>query len=184
MKPNVDLINDFLTQNEAEMLFEVLKKGIEWKQEKIKIFGKEVVEPRLVAWYGDKAYKYSGKLMQPQPWTKELLEIKSIIEENTGYKFNNVLLNYYRNGLDSMGWHSDDEAELGKNPVIASLSLGQERRFQFRFKADKSIKVHYLLSSGSLLLMKNDCQHLWQHQVPKSGIQVGERINLTFRLIV
>jgi len=185
LNPQPDFIyhSAFYAAARSEALFSVLKHEIEWQQGKIKLFGKEIVEPRLVAWYGEKAYKYSGKLMQPRLWTAILLEMKNEIEQASGHSFNSVLLNFYRNGQDSMGWHSDDEAELGTNPVIASLNLGETRKFQFRLKASKPTKMEILLETGSLLLMQGDTQHLWQHAIPKSAKANGQRINLTFRYI-
>ena len=175
----------FYSSTESAAYLKKLKENIQWKQETLKIFGKEVKTPRLTAWYGDEgiAYKYSGKIFYAMAWTKELFEIKAKSEKFAGIKFNSVLLNYYRDGNDSMGWHSDDEPELGKNPVIASVNFGQERRFDLRNKQNHQIKQHIYLQNGSLLLMKGELQHHWQHQVAKSKRAVNERINLTFRLI-
>ena len=182
--PDYQYFNNFYSINESKSIFESLKNEIEWKSEKIKIFGKEVLEPRLVAFYGEKPYKYSGKINIPKPFTPLLEVIKNKIEEDTNTYFNVVLLNYYRNGADSMGWHSDNEPELGKNPTIASLTFGAERYFDFRNIVDHKIKHKIFLENGSLLLMKGETQSLWQHQIAKSKkINMG-RINLTFRNII
>lgn len=164
--------------------FELLKTEINWKQEGMKIYGKEVLFPRLTAWYAEegKTYKYSGLVNIPQEFTTNLLKIKKMVELKTGKKFNSALLNYYRNGQDSMGWHSDDEPELGKNPVIASVSLGAERKFQFKHKGMPKSLININLSPGSLLIMQGATQHHWLHQVPKVK-DAGERINITFRWV-
>lgn len=159
---------------------------VAWRQEKIKMFGKELLLPRLTAWYGDpgKTYRYSGLQNEPLPWLPALLPLKKAVESATNYSFNSVLLNYYRHGQDSMGWHSDDEPELGPNPVIASVSFGQARRFDFRHRHDKTLpKQSVWLEHGSLLLMQGPTQHNWQHQVPKSAKATETRLNLTFREI-
>jgi alkylated DNA repair dioxygenase AlkB len=149
------------------------------------MFGKKVMQPRLTALYGDEAisYSYSGITMEPIPWSKTLLEIKGKVEEVAEARFSHVLLNFYRDGQDSMGWHRDNEASLGPEPVIASVSFGVCRRFQFRNYVDKKEKLEIELGHGSLLLMKGACQDHWEHQIPKSKKVSGERINLTFRLI-
>lgn len=164
--------------------FELLKSEINWKQEGMKMYGKEVLFPRLTAWYAEdgKTYKYSGLVNIPQEFTPNLLKIKEMVELKTGKKFNSALLNYYRNGQDSMGWHSDDEPELGKNPVIASVSLGAARKFQFKHKTMPKSLININLSPGSLLIMQGATQHHWLHQVPKIK-DAGERINITFRWI-
>ena len=164
--------------------FELLKSEINWKQEGMKMYGKEVPFPRLTAWYAEegKTYKYSGLVNIPQKFTPNLLKIKEMVELKTGKKFNSALLNYYRNGKDSMGWHADDEPELGKNPVIASVSLGAERKFQFKHKTIPKSLINITLSPGSLLIMQGATQHHWLHQVPKVK-DAGERINITFRRI-
>jgi len=177
----LQLLNKKISTN-----FEALKASIAWKHEKIRIFGRWILQPRLTAWYGDQGtdYVYSGLKNSPLPWTEELLVIKAQVEEISASSFNSVLLNYYRDGQDSMGWHQDNETELGKSPSIASLSLGASREFQCRHKFDKSLpKVKCLLENGSLLLMSGSMQEYWQHQIPKTKRTVGERINLTFRSI-
>lgn len=170
----------FLGVTEAEAYFATLSKTIPWRQEgsRGRLF------PRLVAWYGDPGvvYSYSGIAHQPLPWTSELLEIRDRIECQTHARLNSVLLNFYRTGQDSMGFHADDEPELGHNPTIASLSLGAERRFVLKHNTTNE-KVEYLLGNGSLLVMGGSCQHFWKHTLPKTKKPVGPRINLTFRHI-
>ena len=170
---------------ESKALFEKLTENITWRQESIIIFGRKVLTPRLTAWYGDAGavYKYSGVSFDPLPWTEELLIIRSKAEALAGTTFNSVLLNLYRDGSDSMGWHSDDEPELGRDPIIASVNLGEARRFDLRLKTDHQQKLQLLLEDGSVLVMKGDLQHYWQHQVAKSAKVKGPRINLTFRTI-
>jgi len=175
-----------LLTNKVLINFEKLKACIDWKHEKIRIFGRWVLQPRLTAWYGDEGtdYVYSGLNNTPKVWNKELLFLKAQVEELSGAEFNSVLLNYYRDGEDSMGWHQDNEKSLGVKPIIASLSLGASREFQLRHKFDKSIpRVKCALGEGSLLIMSGDTQKFWQHQIPKTKKAVGERINLTFRNI-
>jgi alkylated DNA repair dioxygenase AlkB len=153
-----------------------------WKAEHITLFGRQVPQPRLTAWHGDASYTYSGLRLEPQPFTPLQREIKTAVEAASGHRFNSVLLNYYRDGADSMGMHSDDEAELGPNPAIASVSFGASRTFILRHKRTKqTIKVD--LTSGSLLLMAGPTQHHWQHGINKSARPLGPRVNLTFRYI-
>ena len=144
-----------------------------------------MMQPRLTAFYGDpaKPYSYSGITMQVKPWNEGLLAIKNKIEEVAGVTFTGVLLNQYRNGLDSMGWHRDNEKELGINPVIGSVSFGATRKFQFRNFTEKKKLQSLELSNGSFLLMKGSTQHAWEHRVPKSREDIGIRINLTFRVL-
>jgi alkylated DNA repair dioxygenase AlkB len=141
--------------------------------------------PRLTAWYGDpgSVYTYSNIEMQPEPWSNLLKSMKDTISEFCKVEFNSVLLNLYRDGDDSMGWHSDDEKELGLKPVIASLSFGGERVFRFRHKSKKDLKYSVNLCHGSLLIMKGETQEFWQHSLPKTKKKVPSRINLTFRRI-
>lgn len=176
----------YFEKSASNNLFLQMKESIAWRSEEIKIFGRWVMQPRLTAWYGDgdKIYSYSGLQMKPLPWTDFLLEIKSKVELQCGLGFNSVLLNYYRNGTDSMGWHSDDEPELGKNPAIASVSFGAERMFCLRHKKEKLLQVKLMLAHGSLLIMSGETQHYWQHAIPKTAKPVGERINLTFRKLI
>ncbi|WP_031427592.1 alpha-ketoglutarate-dependent dioxygenase AlkB family protein [Flavimarina sp. Hel_I_48] len=176
---------DFLEPNQQKKLFDHLKKQVNWQQDNIKVFGKIYAQPRLTALFADneKSYTYSSITMHPALFPTALLELKQKIEQKTKCVFTTCLLNLYRDGQDSNGWHADDEKELGKNPIIASVSLGAPRFFKFRDKKNKADTRKILLEPGSLLLMKGSTQHHWQHQVPKTAKQVGERINLTFRKI-
>lgn len=170
---------------ESEDFLTKLKENIKWQQEEIKLYGKTIPLPRLTAWFGDagKTYMYSGITVKPEPWTPILLEIKSRVEEVSNVTFNSVLLNYYRNERDSVSWHSDDESELGKNPIIGSVSFGDVRTFQLKHKADKSLTINRDLPDGSYLEMAGSTQHNWLHQIPKRTRKTGPRINLTFRII-
>lgn len=179
------LIPQALEPLAAQAFFETLREEVCWQQDKILIAGNWLPIPRLQAWYGDPGarYMYSGLSLDPKTWTPTLYELKQLVELQSATSFNSVLLNLYRDGQDSMGWHSDDEPELGVEPVIASLSLGGDRHFSLRQKKPGSKKMKILLPSGSLLIMSGCLQANWQHQVPKTALPVGERINLTFRLI-
>ena len=182
----VAIYRNFFNRIESDQIFQALLSKIKWRQDKMKLYGKEFELPRLTAWYGDdgKSYTFSRIPMNPDAWTHTLLSVKSRIEEVTQAKFNSVLLNLYRTERDGVSWHSDDEPELGKNPMIASVSFGETRRFQLRHKLDKSLdKVEITLTHGSLLIMKGSTQHFWQHQIPKTSKSLRERINLTFRII-
>lgn len=156
-----------------------------WQQPELFIHGRYHRVPRLTAWYGEPEarYRYSGKLHQPLPWTPLLDEIRRQIVKAVGQPLNAVLLNYYRDGQDSMGWHSDAEAELGRNPLIASLNLGGSRRFDLRRVGSTRIGHSLMLEHGSLLVMRGPTQHHWQHQVAKTRQPCAPRLNLTFRLI-
>jgi alkylated DNA repair dioxygenase AlkB len=177
----------FFCKETADRLLLNLKDKIEWTQNTIRFYGKESLVPRLEAWYGDpgKSYAYSGIHMNPKPWTEDLIEIKQAIEKQAGATFNSVLINYYRDGKDRVAWHSDDEKELGQNPVIGSVSLGAERKFKLRHKKHKENghKAEILLQHGSFLLMKGPTQHHWLHEIPRTAKPIGPRINLTFRVI-
>ena len=182
----IEYIKDFFNKNESDFLYDLLKKDIEWKQDFIEIYGKSYPLPRLTACYGykNKSYTYSGITMTPLPWTRELLKVRRKLEVFSKQEFNSVLLNYYRSGNDSVSWHSDDEEELGKLPIIGSLSFGGVRRFRFRNKQNKNLTQTYELENGSLFLMKGATQKFWEHEVPKTKKNVSGRINLTFRFIV
>ena len=175
----------FLDHAEADLLLEHFIKTAPWQQTELKIFDKVVPTPRLIAWYGDveSGYQLAGRRIEVNAWTNELLSLRKRIENASGYTFNSVLLNYYRDGNDSVAWHRDKESELGDRPVIASLSLGQERNFDFRSVADHKLKYSLPLSHGSLLLMKGDLQTGWEHRIAKSASIKLPRINLTFRLV-
>jgi alkylated DNA repair dioxygenase AlkB len=168
---------------EATQLFDDLRRQIDWRQEEILMFGRRVPVPRRVAWHGDPgaSYTYSGTEHHPLPWTPALERVRARVTELTGVDFNAVLLNLYRDGRDGMGWHADDEPELGRNPVIASVSLGETRRFCLRHRRRRELRVDVPLAHGSLLLMSGGTQHHWVHALPKTAAAVGERINLTFR---
>ncbi len=185
--PNADITYypQFLTQEKADFYLKYFTETIPWQQDDITVFGKTYPQPRLTALFGNngKSYSYSNINMQPHEFTQELRELKTSLETNANVHFTTCLLNLYRDGKDSNGWHADDEKELGTNPVIASLSLGQERFFHLRNKADKTLKHKLLLEHGSLLLMQGPTQHYWQHQIPKTAKPIKERINLTFRVI-
>ncbi len=176
---------DFITSGKADHYFSVLKNETPWQQDEIKVFGKVYPQPRLTALYGNNAkpYSYSNISMHPHDFTEALLEIKKKIETTTDVIFTTCLLNLYRHGKDSNGWHADNERELGKNPTIASVTLGQARYFHLKHRQNKSLKQIILLEHGSLLLMQGPTQHHWLHQIPKTAKTIGERINLTFRVI-
>ncbi|MDG1174590.1 MAG: alpha-ketoglutarate-dependent dioxygenase AlkB [Flavobacteriales bacterium] len=177
----------FFSLEESHRLMQSLIKTIDWTQDEVIVYGKRHKIPRLNAWYGDegKVMKYSGLSLEPKTWTKELLEIKSKIEEASGTKFNSCLLNYYRDGKDGMGWHQDNEKELGINPIIASVTFGETRPFQLKHISNKELKkVDIPLSNGSLLTMAGETQHYWKHQIPKTTKTLESRINLTFRQIL
>jgi alkylated DNA repair dioxygenase AlkB len=177
-------IADFLTRPQSDAYFAELLDLVDWRQYSIRICGKQVASPRLSAWYGDPDahYSYSGLSLEPRPWLPIILELKTRVEAVCNAPFNSVLLNLYRDGADSMGWHSDDEPELGERPVIASLSLGATRRFRLRHRRRKELEpVAIELENGSLLIMGGDTQRFWRHQVPKSKRVTEPRVNLTFR---
>lgn len=176
---------NFLNKEKADLLLEKLLKEVPWQQQNIKLFGKEIPQPRLTAFYAEQgiSYTYSGLQLKPNSFSTELWELKQKTQELSGYDFNTCLANLYRHGNDSMGWHADDEKVLGKNPVIASISLGGIRRFQFKHKTNKDLKESIELQHGSLLIMKGSMQHFWKHQLPKTKKEVAPRINLTFRKI-
>lgn len=177
---------NFFSQEVADLYFNILHQSLPWQQDEITVFGKIHLQPRLTAFFASNksTYSYSSIIMKPHSFTEELLAIKQKIELVTKQNFNSCLANLYREGKDSNGWHADDEKELGKNPVIASVSFGTERAFKFRQKADYKIQRKILLAHGSLLLMKGSTQHFWEHQLPKTQKSIGSRINLTYRTIL
>ena len=174
-----------ISGEKAFELFTKLKTEIPWQQDKITVFGQTHLQPRLTALFGNdgKTYSYSNIIMQPHKWNPLLVFIKNEIEEICLENFTTVLLNLYRDGKDSNGWHADNEKELGKNPVIASVSFGAERAFHLQHNSIKDAKQKIILEHGSLLLMKGTTQHFWKHQIPKTKKPIDERINLTFRII-
>jgi len=180
-------MDNFISPNSISAYYNTLNSTIKWEQETIKMYGKKFLVPRQTAWYADSGvtYKYSGINHQPQPWNSLLLELKKNIESLVdNAKFNSVLLNLYRNGNDKMGWHADNEKELGINPTIASVSLGATRRFDLKHKTDSNKKLKIHIKSGSLLVMRGALQHNWLHQIPMQKKVLEPRINLTYRLVI
>lgn len=179
----------WLSREEADVLLARLLEEITWERHRLNMFGREVDSPRLSCWIGDPGatYVYSRSRFEPRPWTDSLLLLRERVERACQARFNSVLANLYRDGQDSMGWHSDDEPELGDQPVIASMSLGAERRFRFRRRAPRGTRsaqpVGITLAHGSLLCMAGHTQRHYQHDLPKSAGISEPRINLTFRLI-
>ena len=176
---------DFFKSEIANDLFEKLKNEIPWQQDDIMVYGKTYAQPRLTALFGNegKPYGYSNIIMQPHNWSTLMMFIKTEIEAVCNENFTTVLLNKYRDGRDSNGWHADNEKELGRNPIIASVSFGAERVFQMKHNTIKDLKQNIVLEHGSLLIMSGTTQHFWKHQIPKTAKPIGERINLTFRII-
>ena len=180
-------LGDLALGRERDEILQRLIADTEWRQDTIVVWGKTYQQPRLVAWYGDSGseYTYSGITLSPIPWTELLLDIRKRVERVTQESLNSVLLNYYRDNRDSMGFHSDDEPELGEKPVIASVSLGEERTLVLKHKVNKLAKpVRLRLASGSLLLMKGETQRYWKHGIAKESRRCGARVNLTFRHIL
>ena len=174
----------WLVREEADALLQRLQDEIPWERHRLRMFGREVDAPRLSCWIGDPGatYMYSRSRFEPHPWTPSLLSVRARVEEACQARFNSVLANLYRNGDDAMGWHSDDEPELGSEPLIASLSLGAERTFRFRAKSGgEAVAVE--LGHGSLLRMAGATQRLYKHELPARARIAAPRINLTFRLI-
>jgi alkylated DNA repair dioxygenase AlkB len=176
----------WLAADDADALFRDLRSSVDWKQGSIAMFGREVLEPRLTAWFGDADYTYSGRTLRAAPWPESLAALRHRVDAASGALFNAVLLNLYRDGNDSMGLHSDDEPELGANPILASVSLGAERTFVLvpKKKAVRDWTFEGRLGHGSLLVMAGACQHNYRHGIPKQPGSKGERINLTFRAVV
>ena len=176
---------NFFNMNVANNYFKRLLNNIEWQQDTITLFGKTHLQPRLTAFYANNknTYKYSNIVMNPHRFKKDLLNIKKTIESELNTEFTSCLANLYRDGNDGMGWHADNEKELGKNPIIASISFGAERNFHLKHKTNKNLKTKLVLQHGSLLLMQGETQSNWLHQLPKTKKTIGNRINLTFRII-
>ena len=172
--------DNFIPRAQADKLFEHLIDELAWRRDSISMFGREVLIPREQAWYGKHAYTYSGLTLPPSPMPSSLHWLSDKVAMACNCSFNAVLANLYRNGQDSMGWHSDDEKELGVDPLIASVSLGEARRFQFKHKQSGD-KFELELGHGSLLFMGSQTQINWAHQVPKTRRKIGQRINLTYR---
>lgn len=173
----------FIAADEADRHFTGLVEETPWEHRHIVLFGREVLQPRLACWYGDHAYSYSGIRLEPRAWTDRLRVLRDRCSVDSGVEFNSCLVNLYRDGRDSMGWHADDEPELGREPVIASVSLGDSRVFRMRHKESKTV-VELALEHGSLLIMSGLMQQCWVHEIPKTKKPVGQRINLTFRTII
>ena len=180
----IRLFPQFIAAADATRWQAELVRTLAWQQHRITIYGKTIDCPRLSAWHGDSnaRYAYSGQELTPAPWTPRLSALKTAVEAAADTAMNSVLANWYRNGIDSMGWHSDDEPELGENPTILSLSFGEPRVFQLRHKATGQ-REKILLPHGSLLLMAGETQRHWQHAINKSKRAMRSRINLTFRKI-
>lgn len=178
-------IPDFFGLEDCRHFTKYLTEKITWKQEEMSLYGRQIKFPRLTAWYGDqdKQYSFSGITLSPEAWTEELTSIRRKAEQASNSLFNSVLLNLYRDGNDSISWHTDAEKELSENPIIASVSFGASRNFQLRHIQTKQ-KISIELTNGSLLIMKGSLQHFWQHQIPKSRKVISQRINLTFRKIL
>jgi alkylated DNA repair dioxygenase AlkB len=179
----VRLARGWLAPAESAALMATLLRDVPWEVHRIRMFGREVASPRLSCWIGDAeaAYRYSGSRFQPRPWLPALAALRDRLREELGRPFNSVLANRYRSGADAMGWHSDDEPELGPEPLIASISLGASRRFVLRHRRDPAQRLALDLEPGSLLLMAGATQHHWKHALPRTTRPVAERINLTFR---
>ena len=179
----VEYRGDLFDSRESDSLFQALRASIDWQHDEVIMFGRRRVLSRMVAWQGDESfsYIYAGTSKTATQWTPELLPIKERVERTSAVRFNSCLLNFYQDGSEGMGWHSDDESSLGRNPVIASVSFGSERVFKFKHRATKEV-VAVALGHGSLLMMKGATQHHWVHALPKSTRISSPRINLTFRL--
>jgi alkylated DNA repair dioxygenase AlkB len=177
----------WLPAAQADALFDALQAGVAWERHRIRLFGREVPAPRLSCWIGDPgtAYRYSGQRHQPRPWPDCLRPVRARLEAGLAASFNSVLANLYRDGCDAMGWHRDDERDLGPAPVIASLSLGAPRRFLVKAHGDPQAKALAIeLPHGSLLVMAGGFQRRYRHALPRTARPVGPRINLTFRHVV
>jgi alkylated DNA repair dioxygenase AlkB len=174
----------FLSAADAAVAARALVDSLAWEQRTILLFGREIVQPRLIAWAGSLPYRYSGQTLEPRAAPAVLERLWRRVDEVTDHQFNHVLVNRYRDGSDSMGWHSDDEPELGPDPPVASLSLGETRRFVLQARRGRSRARSLDLTSGSLLFRGGPCQHRYRHAVPKQRSIQGERINLTFRRIL
>lgn len=185
--PDADVryTDGWLGHHEADALLQALIDDVPWGVHRIRLFGREVDSPRLSCWIGDPGatYTYSRTRFEPHPWTPALAAVRDRLAADLGVRFNSVLANRYRSGHDAMGWHSDDEPELGPAPVIASVSVGAPRTFAFRARADGR-RVDLVLGHGSLLVMAGQTQRAWRHALPRTRRVPGERVNLTFRVIL
>lgn len=181
---DVVLYKGFLNESQSDWMLNNCLDNILWKQDKYNFSGREVLAPRLTALYGDKPYSYSGQKLNPVSFTPALNRLREITSEISGANFNVVLLNKYRDGNDSVSWHTDAESSLGRNPVIGSVSLGGSKPFKLREIGNKSNQHEIILDHGDLLVMKGETQHYWEHSIQKSKKHIDLRINLTFRVIV
>ena len=186
--PNAELIyiSNFFSKQESDVFYKIINTETHWQQDNITVYGKTYKQPRLTALFGEssQSYSYSNVVMHPQPFTNTLKTIKAKIEIESNYSFNTILMNNYRDGNDSNGWHADNEKELGKNPVIASVSFGEVRPFHFKHRNIKNQRHKLNLKHGSLLIMKGEMQHHWLHQIAKTKRKIQPRINLTFRNLI
>lgn len=183
---DVTLVRNAVGSVAADVAFVALRERVAWRQDYLRMFGDLIAVPRLESWVADEGldYTYSGIHHDPDPWSEELIALRDLVSEHAGASFNSVLCNLYRDGNDGVDWHADDESEFGPMPVIGSLSLGATRRFDMRRVNDHAEKIELDLHSGDLLIMRGTTQALWRHRVPKTKKPVGERINLTFRLVM
>ena len=186
--PNAELIYipQFYSTEKSNLYFKIIETETNWQHDDITVFGKTYKQPRLTALYGesDQSYSYSNIVMHPEPFTNTLKEIKDNVASISNFNFNTLLINLYRDGNDSNGWHADNEKELGKKPIIASLSFGEERPFHFKHRTIKTQRHKLILEHGSLLIMKGEMQQYWLHQIAKTKKQIKPRINLTFRKLI
>lgn len=182
----IELREGWLTHEQAQALERALLERLGWEQRHIVLFGKRILQPRLIAWAGELPYRYSGQTLPPRPWPEPVLELRRRVIDATGIEFNHVLINRYRDGSDSMGYHSDDEPELGPDPPVACVSLGQSRRFSLRARAGRGERPQSVeLTGGSLLLMGGTCQRHYRHAIPRDAKRpLQERVSLTFRRLL
>ncbi len=173
----------WIAPREADRCLAALLAGLVWEQREIELFGKRILQPRLIAWAGAAPYRYSGQTLEPRAFTPALDALRQAVERRAGARFNHALVNRYRDGHDSMGWHADDEPELGVDPVVASVSFGASRRFVLRHKKKKGQALEVELGHGALCVMGGTCQRFYRHAVPRTRAVVGERVSVTWRLI-
>ena len=173
---------EWLPPPDADRLLAALREELPWEQREIVLYGKRIMQPRLIAWGGELGYRYSGQTLEPRPLSPHLLPVMEAVQQRTHVPFNHVLVNRYRDGLDSMGFHADDEAELGENPLVATVSLGATRRFVLRPRRGRDLEpLAYDLEHGSLLIMGGTCQRQYHHGIPRQPSVREERMSLTFR---
>jgi alkylated DNA repair dioxygenase AlkB len=181
--PPVEHVPGWLGADEASRIHAALVGELVWEQREIVLFGRRILQPRLIAWAGDVEYRYSGQTLERRGASPTLRDVQQRVVARVGVPFNHVLVNRYRDGADSMGMHADDEPELGEDPVVASVSLGATRRFVLAPRRGKAPRLGYLLEHGSLLVMGRTCQAHYRHGIPKAPAVHGERISLTFRYV-